>query len=263
MKARKEEVVFPLSVDSGRGFVMRRFFFDRRDRQGERVLLPEEESRHVAKVLRLSPGSEIELLDGQGEVFRGEIVAVDRRVEVRIVETVIGNVVDGRILRVGQGILKGEKMDTVVQKCTELGVVRFSPFESSRCQGKADPGQNRKRHERWQRIGLAACKQCLRPKLMQLDAPMRLAELLPEDDAELRLLFWEEEKDLHLQDIPSLAEKRSVTLLLGPEGGFSREEVELARQLGWVTVSLGERILRAETATLTAVAIVQFILGNL
>ncbi len=98
---------------------------------------------------------------------------------------------------------------------------------------------------------------------MQLDAPVDLADLLRDTQAPLRLLFWEEEAVLHLQDIPALPAAQSVALLLGPEGGFSREEVDLARQFGWLTVSLGERILRAETATLTAVAIVQFLIGNL
>jgi 16S rRNA (uracil1498-N3)-methyltransferase len=242
---------------------MRRFFFDPLSRKGDTLFLPEEESRHVAKVLRLSVGSEVELLDGQGTIYRATIVAVGRQVQARIVGVVATGDGAGKTLWVGQGILKGEKMDTVVQKCTELGVSRFSPFQSSRCQGKADPAQNRKRHERWQRIGLAACKQCLRPQLMQLDAPVDLADLLRDTQAPLRLLFWEEEAVLHLQDIPALPAAQSVALLLGPEGGFSREEVDLARQFGWLTVSLGERILRAETATLTAVAIVQFLIGNL
>jgi 16S rRNA (uracil1498-N3)-methyltransferase len=242
---------------------MRRFFFDPLSRKGDSVFLPEEESRHVVKVLRLPAGSEIELLDGQGTVYRALIVAGGRQVEARIAGVVATEDGVGKTLWVGQGILKGEKMDTVVQKCTELGVSRFSPFQSSRCQGKADAAQNRKRHERWQRIGLAACKQCLRPQLMGLDAPVSLADLLRDTHAPLRLLFWEEEKELHLQDIAALPEAQSVALLLGPEGGFSREEVDLARQFGWSTVSLGERILRAETATLTAVSVVQFLIGNL
>lgn len=242
---------------------MRRFFFNPPSRKEDTLFLPEEESRHVAKVLRLPVGSEIELLDGQGTVYRAIIVAPGRPVEVRIVGVVASDEAPGKTVWVGQGILKGEKLDTVVQKCTELGVTRFSPFMSSRCQGKADPGQNRKRHERWQRIGLAACKQCLRPKLMQIDVPVTLADLLRESDATVHLLFWEEETEVHLTDIPDLQKAQSVALLLGPEGGFSCEEVDLARQLGWSTVSLGKRILRAETATLTAVSIVQFLIGNL
>lgn len=242
---------------------MRRFFFDPHSRKGDTVFLAEEESRHAVRVLRLPTGSSIELLDGQGTVYQAIIVAAGRQVEARIVGRSEGVEGSGKTVWVGQGILKGEKMDTVVQKCTELGVTRFSPFESSRCQGRADAGQNRKRHERWQRIGLAACKQCLRPWLMQVDAPVSLDGLLREEAVTRRLIFWEEERDVHLQDLAALAEARSVGLLLGPEGGFSPEEVDLARQCGWQTVSLGGRILRAETATLSAVAVVQYILGNL
>lgn len=242
---------------------MRRFFFDPLCRKGDSVFLPAEESRHITKVLRLPAESEIELLDGMGTVYRAILVSAGRLAEARIVGVAARDEDFGKRVWVGQGILKGEKMDTVVQKCTELGVTRFSPFESSRCQGKADTVQNHKRHERWQRIGLAACKQCLRPTLMQLDTSAKLVDLLRDTDASLRLLFWEEEKGVHLQDIADLQNVQSVALLLGPEGGFSFEEVELARQMGWSTVSLGERILRAETATLTAVSIVQFLIGNL
>ncbi len=244
---------------------MRRFFFDPKSRSGDTVLLSEEESRHIVRVLRLQVGHEIELLDGQGTVYRAVIAAIDRRVAACLGAVVVADLGGGKTVRVGQGILKGEKMDTVVQKCTELGVTRLSPFQSSRCQGKADPAQNRKRHERWQRIGLASCKQCLRPQPMQLDGPVPLAEVVVEEGGPetLRLLFWEEEKSIRLQDLAGLAAAPAVTLLLGPEGGFAREEVELARAHGWLTVSLGERILRAETATLTAVAIVQYLIGNL
>ncbi len=243
---------------------MRRFFFDPKSRSGDTVFLSEEESHHIVRVLRLEVGSEVELLDGRGTVYRAVIIAIDRRVAACLGAVVAADLGGGRMVRVGQGILKGEKMDTVVQKCTELGVTRLSPFQSSRCQGRADPAQNRKRHERWQRIGLASCKQCLRPQPMQLDEPVPLAGLVEEAGPDtLRLLFWEEEKAVRLQDISELAAAPAVTLLLGPEGGFAREEVELARARGWRTVSLGNRILRAETATLTAVAIIQYSIGNL
>lgn len=243
---------------------MRRFYFYPESRRGDTIFLPEEESHHIIKVLRLSVGSEIELLDGEGSVYRASIVATGgRQVEARIVAAVAQASGMAKTLSVAQAILKGEKMDMVVQKCTELGVTRLSPLESSRCQGKADLERNRKRHERWQRIGLAACKQCLRQKFMQIDLPAGLADLSRNTDASLRLLFWEEEKTVHLRDITTLQEAENVALMLGPEGGFSHEEIELARQCGWTTVSLGESILRAETATLSAVSIVQFLIGNL
>jgi 16S rRNA (uracil1498-N3)-methyltransferase len=248
---------------------MRRFFFDPSSRKGDRVYLSEEESRHILKVLRLKSGDSIELLDGLGAVYHAVITNVGRQVEVHIEGVAVKEAGEGPSVWVWQGILKGDKMDTVVQKCTELGVTGMIPFQSSRCQGKLDPVQARKKHERWRRIGLAACKQCLRLQMINIDAPAAYSESLskkPADNAILRLLFWEEEKTTHLQDIPNIqniSEASSLALMLGPEGGLTLEEVEQARQLGWRTVSLGDRILRAETATLSAVSIVQYLAGNL
>lgn len=245
---------------------MRRFFFDPASRNGERVSLSEEESRHISKVLRLNVGDMIELLDGRGGLYQAVIIAVGRQVEARIEGLVAREADGGKSIQVWQGILKGEKMDTVVQKCTELGVTGMVPFQSSRCQGKLNQQQARKKHERWQRIGMAACKQCLRLRAIQIEAPTSYAESLKYESADnsiLRLLFWEEEKTTHLYDIPDIDKAGSLALMLGPEGGFTREEVEQARLSGWRTVSLGDRILRAETATLSAVSIVQYLAGNL
>jgi 16S rRNA (uracil1498-N3)-methyltransferase len=245
---------------------MRRFFFDPSLRKGDSVFLSEEESRHITKVLRLNSGDAIELLDGLGTVYQAVITTVGRQVQAEI-QGVVSRAADAeKSLWVWQGILKGEKMDTVVQKCTELGVTGMIPFQSSRCQGKLDPMQSRKKHERWQRIALAACKQCLRLQTIQIDAPESYTASLSTKSADkdiLRLLFWEEEKNTHLHDIREIDQASSLALMLGPEGGFTRQEVDEARLLGWRTVGLGDRILRAETATLSAVAIVQYLAGNL
>lgn len=245
---------------------MRRFFVEANiSDDGSTVLLSNEESRHVSKVLRLVTGDEVELLDGSGAIYRSEIVSTDRRVSLRVV-SVTREEPEEKSIWVYQGILKGEKMDTVVQKCTELGVRGFSAYHSSRCQGKLNSQQSRKKQERWQRIGLNACKQCLRAQPMQLDMPRTYSDLhtKPVGQKEmLRLLFWEEEKQTHLYDIPEIATADSIALLLGPEGGLSGAEVELAREQGYRSVSLGKKILRAETATLTAVSVVQYLAGNL
>jgi 16S rRNA (uracil1498-N3)-methyltransferase len=245
---------------------MRRFFFDPSLRNGDRVFLSEDESRHLSKVLRLKAGDSIELLDGVGALYHAVITSVGRLVEAQI-ESVVAKEADiGKSVLVWQGILKGEKMDTVVQKCTELGVTEMIPFQSSRCQGKLGQMQARKKHERWQRIGVAACKQCQRLRSIRINEPTTYSDSLnkeSEDNTILRLLFWEEEKTTHLHDIPDIDKATSLALMLGPEGGFTREEVEQARLLGWRTVSLGDRILRAETATLSAVSIVQYLAGNL
>lgn len=245
---------------------MRRFFFDPHVRNGDRVFLSEEESRHISKVLRLKAGDIIELLDGLGAVFRAVITAVGRQVEAEIEEIITRQVGVGKPIWIWQAILKGEKMDTVVQKCTELGVTGMIPFQSSRCQGKFDQMQGRKKHQRWQRIGLEACKQCLRLNTINIDEPTTYPESLEKksgDDSIVRLLFWEEEKTTTLGDILDITKAGSLGLMLGPEGGFTREEIDQARLSGWRTVSLGDRILRAETATISAVSIVQYLAGNL
>ncbi|BHH85379.1 16S rRNA (uracil(1498)-N(3))-methyltransferase [Desulforhopalus sp. 52FAK] len=245
---------------------MRRFFFDPATRRDDTVTLSKEESRHIKKVLRLDVGAGVELLDGKGRIYKGVISDLGRVVAARITGTLSENAQSSGGVLVCQAILKGEKMDTVVQKCTELGVTTMVPFQSSRCQGKLDPVVGQKKHGRWQRIGLAACKQCMRPMPMDIDAPVTFEEAVASEELgekTVRLLFWEEEKEFHLQDVVGLSSAESIALLLGPEGGLSHEEIELARQHGWVTVSLGQSILRAETATLTAVSIVQYLTGSL
>jgi 16S rRNA (uracil1498-N3)-methyltransferase len=245
---------------------MRRFFFDPSSRNGDIIFLSEEESRHITKVLRLKTGDLIELLDGLGAVYRAVITNVGRQVEANIESILLKEAEVGPSVWVWQGILKGEKMDTVVQKCTELGVTGMVPFQSSRCQGKLDQMQSRKKHERWQRIAVAACKQSMRLQSIQIDAPVTYSGSLnkkTDDNTSLRLLFWEEEKTIHLHDIADIDKAQFLNLMLGPEGGLTPEEVELARLRGWRTVSLGDRILRAETATLSAVSIVQYLAGNL
>ncbi|MBV5307236.1 MAG: 16S rRNA (uracil(1498)-N(3))-methyltransferase [Desulfobulbaceae bacterium] len=246
---------------------MRRFFFDPAARNGDIVLLSEIESRHIVKSLRLHVGSQIELLDGSGVRYLAEIRDLGRQVAVRIL-TADADVQEGRVaLHVGQAMLKNTKMDFVVEKCTELGVTSLSPFVSSRCQGKLDNEERGgKRQQRWQRIVESACKQCSRPRPMELSGCCSLAKHCAAVSAEpqsLRLLFWEEEKERRLHDLPPFSNYGRIDLLLGPEGGFSREEVELASQFGYQSISLGQRILRAETATVAAIAIVRYLSGEM
>ncbi len=217
-------------------------------------------------VLRLKAGDSIELLDGSGGVYTGKVVTMDKRViaEITLVVSVDSN--EKSALWVGQGMLKAKKMDSVVQKCTELGVERFTPFISSRCQGRPDARQMQKKHERWSRIIEESCKQCFRPRPMELVEPIPFHEPLllnSEGSNELKLVFWEEEHTTRIEDLPPLIEHDRIRILLGPEGGITHDEIELARSSGWQTVSLGSRILRAETATFASVSIIQHLLGNM
>ena len=245
---------------------MRRFFVDNRGAVGETLQLPESESRHISRALRLGIGTVVELLDGSGLVYSAELVEVGRQVLARITAVRSEKTKEAVVLYIGQGQLKGQKMDTVIQKCTELGVSRVMPFWSSRCQGKLQELQGEKKLERYKRIVESACKQCYRSDLMVVDPPCTFTDLLqafPIEEGRLRLLFWEEEREFSLHDlvIPEIVQE--VVILLGPEGGLSIEEAEMAKALGWQTVSLGRRILRAETATITAASLVQFLVRNI
>jgi 16S rRNA (uracil1498-N3)-methyltransferase len=246
---------------------MRRFFFDPEMRTGDLVTLSEEESYHIVRVLRLQPEAEIEVMDGQGGVFTARIIELGRTVAVRLLARQEQSDAGRISLWVGQGVLKGKKMDGAIQQCTELGVARLTPFFSSRCQGRLDDQRGRQKSERWNRIVVSACKQCRRARQMQVDEVADYAAMLGMADRNpglLRFIFWEEEEDFRLdRDMLNDTSLEGVCILLGPEGGFSRAEITTARDLGWQTVSLGRRILRAETATVSAVAIVQHLAGNL
>lgn len=247
---------------------MRRFFFEPTARNGNEILLSETESRHITRSLRLHVGSQIQLFDGTGVRYLAEITNIGRQVIAHILTADEDQQEGNRtLLHVGQAMLKNAKMDFLVEKCTELGVETFTPFVSSRCQGKMDNEERGdKRQQRWQRIVESACKQCSRPRPMELKNATSLADLCSSaspDPLTLRLLFWEEEKGTSLHGLPPLTEYTQIHLLLGPEGGFSKEEVELAARCGYQSVTLGPRILRAETATVAAVSIVRYLAGDM
>lgn len=245
---------------------MRRFYFSVDDRIEDRVTLTQDESRHICKVLRLQCGEKIELFDGSHTVYSAEIAELGKRVQARIISSTTIDQLQKSELWLGQAVIKTKKMELLLQKCTELGVNGFSPFISSRCQGNL-VAQCRKKDDRWLKIIEESCKQCCRSQ------PMTLQELKTFDDVtarnninnnELRLLFWEKESEKKLADFSTdLSSFNTVKLLFGPEGGFSDGEIGTARLNGWQTVGLGQRILRAETAAIAAVAIVQHMMGNI
>ena len=155
-------------------------------------------------------------------------------------------------------------MDFIIQKMTELGIESVRPFRSQYC-AAFDPAADRL--SRWQKIALEACKQCNRPKPPDLHAITDFKNLLPVsegDEHNLKLIFWEETGQKSLQEIlGTVNEIKSALILIGPEGGFNSGEVAAAVAAGFFPVTLGSRILRAETAAITAVSILQYELGNL
>ena len=248
---------------------MRRFFVAPENISGSTAVLTGPEARHISTVLRLSTGTTIILFDGSGSYFEAVLTKISpSRVETKIVSITpyIESAEDFHpALHLGVGLLKGKKMDLGIQKITELGVAGLSPFRSRYCVAQ-DHGKDR--ISRWQKIALEACKQCNRPKPPEINPAKKLNELLSgpgEDSHGLKLIFWEnKEGQKALREIfAPLNKLNSVMVLIGPEGGFSTDEVALAADSGYEPVTMGSRVLRSETAVITAVSILQHELGNL
>lgn len=239
---------------------MRRFFIDPANiRRGSGTII-DQEARHISMVLRLTPGRTIELFDGTGTVYQAEITAISKTmVETKILGS---HRHQGQppFLSVAQALVKGKKMDLIVQKATELGITAIQPIISQNCAVTEAPASQ---ISRWQRIALESCKQCDRPTPLICQPAITLTHLLSQaEEFPTKIIFWENGATTTLNDLNWQATEK-VLLLIGPEGGFNQTEAESAIRAGFSPVTLGPRILRAETASIAAMAIVQFLLGNL
>ena len=244
---------------------MRRFFIDPETAVDSEFFLSEQESHHLQRVLRLQSGSLLQLLDGRGNVYDAEIVELGKQVKLTILKSRFVKQ-DAIPLRVCQSVLKGQKMELLIQKCTELGVKEFTPFYSERSQlKKKELSKITKKYERWQRIVEEACKQCGTPWAMKLQPLLSFEEMVTGAPQQAqKILFWEEEQTANsLHGLQLQRDAAGVQIVFGPEGGFPEEEVQQARDEGFYILSLGDRILKAETANIAAVSIVQHLLGNM
>jgi 16S rRNA (uracil1498-N3)-methyltransferase len=249
------------------GFIrMRRFYVSPDALTSESVLLDQEESHHLARVLRLQQGETVELFDGTGALYTGRIERIGKQVSVSLESQKHRQVKQrGGAVTLCQGDLKGGKMDFLVEKATELGVERFIPFSAGRSQGRLDEARLKQRRQRRMSIVKKACKQSGRLRFMQVDEELGFAELLSInfDPLYRKFIFWEKEESLMLAEAVGGQKDTPVCLMIGPEGGFSEEEVGQAQSCGWQPVSLGDLTLRAETATISAVAIVNHLLDKM
>ena len=224
-----------------------------------------EEAYHLSTVLRMKPGAVVTATDGQGVVYYLELTEVNST-------TVCGEVLretrdhSEPTLRITllQSILKGEKMDWVLQKGTEIGISAFIPFLSTRTVARPEPKHYRRKQERWQKIVAEAAKQSGRgiiPTVNPITPWARLAKILSHQYV---IVAWEEEKSLSLRTALAGREKPAeVFLIIGPEGGLAEEEVEELSAWGALPVSLGPRILRAETAGPVTAALILYHFGEL
>ncbi|WP_432409274.1 16S rRNA (uracil(1498)-N(3))-methyltransferase [Wukongibacter sp. M2B1] len=234
----------------------------------QKIVIDEiEDIKHITKVLRLNVGDEIEICDKAKLDYRGTISTLDRnQVVCDIVEKNISKAEAPVEIILFQGIPKGSKMDLIIQKGVEIGLNKIVPFTSERCVVKIkDRKSEDKKIERWQKIASEAAKQCKRgiiPKIEDVVDISNLRDILTTFD--MVIMPYEEEKNSGLRRaVTSRENVKKIGIVIGPEGGFTSEEVMQAKEWGCLPVSLGPRILRTETAGLVTASIVMYELGDL
>lgn len=241
----------------------RRFFIAPETIKAETAVLEGTEAHHILNVLRLKKGAQIELFDGTGNLYQGAITAIDRGKIFLSIASTTTIPRQSPELHLAPALLKGKKFEIVLQKAIELGVTGLHPFFSTF--SDRQPTKGSAIGDRWQRIILEACKQCGQALLPHISAPVFLPELLQQAlGYSHTILCYEKEITRKIGDIsfPPQSDK-AILLITGPEGGFSENEILSARQHQCLTVSLGPLTLRAETAAIAAVTIVQHRLGVL
>jgi 16S rRNA (uracil1498-N3)-methyltransferase len=244
---------------------MRRFFISPEQLTQPRPCIEGDDARHLYRVLRSRPGDRIAVLDGRGNAFQARIVDLENdRVFVELEMPLPDSLDSAPEIVLAQGYLKDKKMDGLVRPLTELGIARWIPFLAARSVPAPDQKRLLGRYDRWQKISQEAVKQCGRRR------PMAIAPLVPFEtaldqarDCDTRLIFWEKQSESKSRPPASARAAAKVFVMIGPEGGFEPGEVDLARQAGFSVLGLGPRILRAETAALTAAVLTQYLFGDM
>ncbi len=231
------------------------------------VELSADETQHLRAVLRLKTGDEVYVFNGAGNEFRGLIKSIARsQTEIQLSEEVAPSTPESPVdLTMAVTLLKGEKFDLVVQKLTELGVNRVIPIITARADVRIrDDAEAERKLTRWRRIVMEATKQCGRARLMKIERPIPFDQLLLSAQADLTLMFAEAGGESFGEALAATPlEQKQINALVGSEGGWTDDEINRGREAGWQIITLGGRIMRAETAAIVCAAILQHRLGDL
>ena len=246
---------------------MRRFFVEKIIPTGGFLSITGKEARHIVTVLRMKKGETLILMDREGQSFEATIEAVHyKEVKVRITKTIPPLPPSPIEMSLAQAIIKSHPMEYLIKKVTELGIGSIHPFYSERTVIKLKPEQLKNKMDRWMEIMKSACKQCGRVTLPTLNTPLPFEELINTvpNKKTLKVLLWEDEDKVDLKRLlTSMSSAPHVFVIVGPEGGFTSNEINLAREAGFQIISLGNRILRAETAAVSLISIIQYEWGDL
>jgi len=245
---------------------LRRFIIPPHAVVADQVTITGDLFHHIAHVLRLKKGSRICLADGSGREYLGTIQRVaGESIAVSLEETQTAQAMgSGPGITLFQGLPRGEKLELILQKCTELGAAGIVPFVAARSVARVPPGRLREKLARWRRIALEAARQSNRSSVPDISFAVDLAEVLRLAEHPVKLLLWEEEQAGTLKKVlAEIQQPERIAVIIGPEGGLTAEEAASAVQCGFIPVSLGKRIVRTETAGLAILAILQFYWGDM
>ncbi|WP_410515121.1 RsmE family RNA methyltransferase [Paenibacillus sp. BR2-3] len=251
---------------------MQRYFVTPEQFSGDRVRIDGEDARHITKVMRGKTGDKLIVSDGVSREALVEIANIEiGEVTATVLESLNMTREASLKITVAQSLPKGDKMETVIQKCTEIGAVAFTPFLSERTIVQYDERKESKRLERWRKISKEAAEQAHRNIVPAVHSPLSWKKLLQSFGEYGAVYFcYEKEEGLQLRSavapwVSSLTAEssRSVLVIVGPEGGFSTEECREAEAAGAVSVGLGRRILRCETAGMVAAACILYESGEM
>lgn len=252
----------------GDGFQMARFFVSPEavDRDSGRIYINGGDVNHIKNVLRLGEGEHLEISDGSLNEYDARIETFEKdRITAAIVKASKNSTEPPIEVTLYQGIPKSDKMDLIIQKCVELGVSRVVPVITGRTVVKFGSGRDAaEKTARWQKISLEASKQCGRGRIPVVTEPVKLEKALKDARGyELCIIPYEKESVRGIAAVLTAGKFRNAGVFIGPEGGFTEDEIRLARDSGAAPVSLGPRILRTETAGLAVLSILMYEAGDM
>jgi 16S rRNA (uracil1498-N3)-methyltransferase len=248
--------------------MMSRFFIEQKHEIGENVFISGDDAHHIIKVLRHKPGDKLMLSDGKNTesiVIIEEIDYKGMQVKTKVVEN---NNIKGVSTKISlyQGLPKSTKFDLVLQKNTEIGISRFIPVITERTVTSISSKKSESKLKRWRRIVKEACKQCMRPDIPEVCDIIQFEKAVDLiKDYDLAIIPWEHEEQNSLKNLLKKTDIKAeeIAIFIGPEGGFTKQEIESAQKAGAFSVSLGPRILRTETAAVVVSSIMMYELGDL
>ncbi|MBW7470941.1 16S rRNA (uracil(1498)-N(3))-methyltransferase [Marinobacter sp. M216] len=238
-----------------------RIYTDSPLHSGATAELDDNAAQHVGRVLRMQPGQALRLFNGDGQDYPATITAAGKKqVEVLVGEPETNPTESSLEIVLGQTLSKGDRMDYAVQKAVEMGVTRIVPLTTERCDVKLKGDREDKRLRHWQSVAVSAAEQCGRARVPEILPVMTVAQWLEHSrDCDIRLVLHHRTE----QSLTAMAKPGRIALMIGPEGGLTADEIALAEQNGFLPVALGPRVLRTETAPVAAMALCQWLWGDL